>query len=114
MDTTNVWVTRDGRQLPVATLDDAHLDNIVRMGMRGLAKKFRDEALECLAGGAGGDDGTQYFAELQCDEMMGRASNPRELLCYLARTRRYGAVVREVQVRAKRKKAAPAAHTAIH
>jgi hypothetical protein len=105
MESTAIWVTRNGRQLPVTSIDDDHLQNIVEMGMRSIARHFMNEGLDCLAGAAGGDDGLQYFAEVQCDEQMARASNPREMLRLLARTRRYGAVVREAQARAKRRSA---------
>lgn len=102
METTDIWVTRDGRKLPVTSIDNDHLQNIVEMGMRSLSRHLFNEGLDCLAGAAGGDDGLQYFGEVQCDEQMARASNPRELLRLLARTRRYGAVVREARARAKR------------
>lgn len=105
MDSTDIWVTRDGRKLPVASIDDDHLKNIVEMGMRSLSKHLFNEGLECLAGAAGGDDGLQYFAEVQCDEQMAKASNPREMLRLLSRTRRYGAVVREARARAQRRSA---------
>jgi hypothetical protein len=101
MESTELWVARDGRRLPVAELDDAHLHNIVRMGMRSLARHYRRESLEELAAAAGGDDGLQYAAEVSSDSMLEIASSPRELLRRLAGSKRYGAVVREARTRAR-------------
>jgi hypothetical protein len=111
-DAKNVWVTRDGRRLPVSEIDDDHLRNIVTMGLRSLARQCRNESLECLAGGAGGDDGTQYFAGLQSDEYMELAGNRRELLRRLAGSKRYGPVVSEARVRARSPKTVSISHMA--
>lgn len=109
----NVWVTRDGRELAVSEIDDTHLRNIVTMGIRALSRWCHDESLDCLAGAAGGDDGLQYLAEAQSNEYMEIAGNPRELLKRLARSKRYGAVVREAGARARRLRTVSISHLAL-
>jgi len=47
-----IWITRDGREIPVREMTDAHLVNSLRMMRRGGSGCFhglRDEAMEMLA-----------------------------------------------------------------
>lgn len=104
MNTTEaLWTTRDGCSIPVAEVPTEHLHNILKFGMRKVAVRLQEMALDELAAGfAGGDSGTEYFAEVDADVYSARAVNPRYLMASLARSSRYAPLVAEAKRRTQR------------
>lgn len=96
------WKTRDGRRIAVHRLDDDHLASILRMGLRARRKELLEAALDTLGIACSGDDGCQYFGDLQYDEDLRKANSVTHLRGLLEKSPRYAPLLAEAKRRGLR------------
>jgi hypothetical protein len=102
MPATPHWTTKDGRRLSLCKLDDEHLANILRMGLRAVARAAQRRALDALADAYKGDGGCEYLGDVAYDDAIAKARSMPHLRSALAKSARFAPVVAEARKRGLR------------
>jgi hypothetical protein len=97
--TAEFWTTRDGRRLKLKAMDDEHILNILRMGVRAQWRKAHREAMKDLTFAYAGDGGCEYLGDVQYEDAMRKAADPKERGRKLALSPLYAPLLQEAKRR---------------
>lgn len=81
---SDIWITRDKRQIPIAQMDDSHLLNTIRFLERNCVNHAE------LPYPTTNGEMAQYYAEIEYAEALGRPAFPAQYERMLAEAERRG------------------------
>lgn len=96
------WTTRDGRRLDIETMDDTHIINALRMGLRAHFRRTHCKALNNLAIAYSGDGGAAYIGDVQYALDLAQTTHPSYLRSQLVLSPRYAPLLQEANRRGLR------------